>query len=102
LISICDGRDNDSDKPDSAVIRIQDKPLTRYSIGIKADRFKREDIRDVASRTSTMYVVDEISDLEEYLKELENRLTQRYNLHYTRSNQLLESAQLIKFRMKVK
>jgi hypothetical protein len=74
LISICDGRDNDSDKPDSAVIRIQDKPLTRYSIGIKADRFKREDIRDVASRTSTMYVVDEISDLEEYLEELENPL----------------------------
>lgn len=101
LISICDGRDNDSDKPDSAVIRIQDKQLTRYSIGIKADRFKREDIRDVASRTSTMFVVDKMSDLEEDMEELESRLTQRYNLHYTRSNQLLENPQLIKYRMQV-
>jgi len=86
LISLCDGKDNDSDKPDSALSRIDDYLVTRYSIGIKNEGFKKEHIRNVSSRSSTCYVGESVSQIQEFTAELELQLTSKYNAHYTRSN----------------
>lgn len=97
LILFSDGPDTDSDQPDSTLSKIQDSNYDRIAIGIRTKGFKKWDLQDLATAKSSCYIVDKPSDLKDHQKEINKKLTAKYDLIYERSDQTLNTARLIKF-----
>lgn len=97
LILFSDGPDTDSDQPDSTLTKIQDSNYDRIAIGIRTKGFKKWDLQDLATAKATCYIVDKPSELKDYQKDINTKLTAKYDLVYERSDQTLNTARLIKY-----
>ena len=97
VILFSDGSDTDSDQPDSTLSRIQNSNYNRMAIGFRAKGFKSNDLQDIATSKASCYVFDKPADIEDSFLEINQKLTSKYDLIYERSDQVLNTARLIKF-----
>ena len=97
LVIFTDGGDNNTDNPEAAKQQIINSPVTRYAIGLKGEDFKKDELKELASKKSNYILAKNIDDLQSAFEDIQEQVRTVYIINYYRSAQILENEIQIKF-----
>jgi hypothetical protein len=100
-IIFTDGGDNNSDNPETALENIKASKITRYAIGVDGKDFSKPTIKEICTGDNWVKARN-YDNLKKVFTEISSLIANVYKIEYDRSDQQLESAIDIRFKIKFK
>ena len=101
LIVFTDGTDNNTDNPSSVKSSIMASAYPRFTIGVGEVDYNKDELKDLASKTSNYVEAKDFSDLENAFEFIGKQVTTIYQVSYTRGSQEITDPIHIKFKFAI-
>ncbi|MCC7299220.1 MAG: VWA domain-containing protein [Bacteroidia bacterium] len=100
-IIFTDGGDNNTDNPETVLKAIQASTISRYAIGVDGTDFDKQALKDICTEDNWVKARN-YDNLKKVFKEVSYLVSNVYRIEYDRSDQTLENAIDIRFKVKFK